>query len=258
MPIRQGGPNLTFYVTPERLALARSTHRSVNRTLLLLYSGLSMVFFTIGVALALTGRGSLWGMLAVGAAFLALALLLRFTTQRSLRLAERSLASDGSTQFVVTPSALQVGNTLLPYERITFLAAHHEDTEDLSDQRGPGAAIGSAQRRKLIQDGAKSAISLAIGVDQARSINAPEGLINPLRTLPKRGDDPGRIDVAFGAYFTAPDLEALLGAVYQATSGQAFPIATISGTLNWATVTTSACEPRPEINETFRNVLAPN
>ena len=272
-----GAQALTISTTRERVELARRTHRSVTRTLFTIFCILAAVIFGVGIPLAVNGRASLWGVIGVGAVFVIFPFFVALSNSKIERTAERYLASDGETQFVVGPTSLVVGDTVLPYERMTYLYANAEGEEysnggirgeimayrmDLTDQRPTagraiGSRIGTAQRKKLYRDGAKSGISLAIGIDQKSTISAPKGVINELKTLPKRGDDPGRIDVPFGAYLTLEELHLLLGAVYQATGGIAFPIALVSGALNWASATTAAGDTRETIWKEFATLVPP-
>lgn len=266
----------TVSTTPERVALARRTHRRVDRTLSITMGGVAAVILLAGIPLSLRGSASLPGVLIVAAAFLVLAVLMVGFSTRTLRNAERFLAADGVTYFSVGAAGLMIGDTEVPYERITCMFAHVEGEQyssggargeamayrmELSEDRpGPGRAIGRAvgtsQRRQLYREGAKSTISLAIGVDRKSEIRAPEGLIDGLRALPKRGEDPGRIDVPFGAYFGVGELRGLFRAVREAIGGTAFPIAIVSGALNWAQATAAACESREKIWEELPSIAA--
>lgn len=257
--------------SPERVALARRAHRSVKRTLFIIFGILALAIFLLGLFLSSVGRTSLAGIIGITAVFVAFPCFTALSVNRMERKAERFLATDGATQFSVGAQALTVGDTVLPYERITMMYAKAEGEQyssggirgevmayrmDLSENRpGPGravgAAIGSRLRRRLYREGAKSTISLTIGVDHASSIAAPEGVMNGLRSLPKRGDDPGRIDVPFGAYLDFNDLQVLLGAVHRATEGRAFPIGVVSGAMNWEMALAAACEPRQKIWDEF-------
>lgn len=262
-------PPTAIATTAERVALARQTHRSVSLALGVVLGVVAAVVLAAGIPLSMSGRASLVGVLVVAACFVAVALLMVRSISRTLRDAERILAADGTTCFVVGEHALTVGTTAVPYERITCVYAHVADEEyssgglageamahrvGLTDDRptlgrAVGAAIGARQRRKLYRDGAKSTISLMIGVDRKADLCKPKGLVNDLKTLPMRGDDPGRIDIPFGAYFGTGELETLLGALHRATGGTAFPIAIVAGSLNWAQARTAPCETRDTIWE---------
>ena len=226
----------------------------MTRTFFVVFFILAAIILGIGVTLSLNGRASLIGVIVVGVVFVLVPFFVAMSNSKIERKAERVLAADGQTQFVVGQTALTVGDAVVPYERITFMYASAEGEVysnggirgeamayrmDLSSERptvgrAVGARIGTAQRKKLYRDGAKSAISLAIGVDQKSTIVAPEAFVNHSRHCRNEATTLDRIDVPFGAYHGAGELEALLGAVYQATGGRAFPIAIIAGTLNWA------------------------
>ena len=267
---------ITFSVAPERLKLARRTHQSVSRTLAVAMGTLALVIAVLGSLLSQQGTTSLPGSLAVAAAFAVCAVFMVWSTSKTLRRAERFLAADGATLFVVGPTSLRVADFEIPYERITCMYAQVEGETysaggirgevmayrmDLSEDRPtPGRAvgtrIGNTQRRKLYRDGAKSAISLAIGIDKKATLQVPEGVINPLKLLPHRGADPGRIDVPFGAFLSDVELQQLLGSVHGATGGNAFPIMIVSGILDWATASTSVCETRATIWEGYSAFIA--
>lgn len=222
---------------------------------MLLFSVLTGVILASGIPLALNGRGSLVGVIVVAAAMFTTGLLVRAVTNKSMRVAERYLATDGVTQLVVGPQALVVADTVVPYERITCLYVNVEQEVYSSGRNlGAGGKIGTNMRHKLFAEGAKSGITLAIGVDKKAVIAAPEGFINPLRALPKRGDDAGRIDVPFGAFLPVEELQPLLNAVHKATGGQMFPIKVVSGAINWALATNAPSETREKIWEESRNL----
>lgn len=266
MPAHRTSEGLAITTTQDRVPLARTAHRAVIRNFFVIFCILAAVILAIGVPLSFTGRTSLPGIVVVAVAFLAVPVLVRASIRRMERKAERFLAADGATQFVVGERALRIADTEIPYERITCVFAYPEGEQyssgglrgevmaarmDLTADRptagrAVGARIGTAQRRRLYRDGAKSAIQMMIGVDGKAAIAAPEGFINPLRTLPHRGEDPGRIDVPFGAYLAVDDLETLLSELVRA-SGGAFPVGVVSGALDWATATTSAAETREGI-----------
>lgn len=257
------------------MELARRTHRSVKRTLGITFVLLAAVILIAGVYLSQSGQASFWGVIGVAAVFLAVPFAMAATISKTERDAERFLAADESTQFVVGPSSLVVGDTVVPYERITCMYANAESEQyssggirgeamayrmGLSENqptagRAVGAAIGTGQRRKMYREGAKSAISLTIGIDQKSTIAAPAGMVNQLKTLPKRGDDPGRIDIPFGAYLSTDDLEVLLGAVHRATGGTAFPIAIVAGVMNWSAAQAATCETREKIWEELPSLV---
>lgn len=253
------------------MELARRTHRSVKRTLFITFAVLAAVILTAGLYLSQSGQASFWGVIGVAVAFVAVPFGMAAVISKIERDADRFLAADGSTQFVVGPSALAVGDIVVPYERITCMYANAEGEQyssggirgeamayrmGLSENRptagrAVGAAIGTAQRRKLYREGAKSAISLTIGIDQKTTIAAQKGMINQLKMLPQRGDDPGRIDIPFGAYLSTDELEVLLGAVHRVTGGTAFPIAIVGGVMNWSSAQASPSETRDKIWEEF-------
>lgn len=260
---------------PERVSRARRAHRSVIRIFFIVYGLLAAGILLTGLFLANLGRASGWGIVVVAAVFLAIPFLATSSILRMERKAERFVAADGATQFVVGAQALAVADVVVPYERITMMYAKAEGEQYSAggirgevmayrmglaeDRPGPGravgAVIGSRLRRKLYRDGAKSTISLTIGIDRASTIAAPEGMVNGLRALPKRGDDPGRIDIPFGAYLDFDDLQTLLGAVHRATGGSVFPIGVVSGVMNWELALAAACEPRQKIWEEFPTLL---
>lgn len=201
MPLQSDAQALTITTTHERVELARRTHRSVTRTFFVVFFILAAIILGIGVTLSLNGRASLIGVIVVGVVFVLVPFFVAMSNSKIERKAERVLAADGQTQFVVGQTALTVGDAVVPYERITFMYASAEGEVysnggirgeamayrmDLSSERptvgrAVGARIGTAQRKKLYRDGAKSAISLAIGVDQKSTIVAPEGFVNHSR-----------------------------------------------------------------------------
>lgn len=239
---------------------------------------LAAVIMVVGGLLSTSGRASLAGSIVVGVVFLLVPVLMHLSIARMQKRAERFVAGDGTTLFAVGPDSLRVADVVIPYDRITCLlanpaleeysnggvrgevmAARLGLTEDRPTfGRAIGSRVGTKQRRRLYRDGAKSGIELVIGVDRKAEIDAPEGAINALRTLPHRGDDPGRIDVPFGAYLTITDLEDLLAAVYRASGGQRFPIGIVTGTMNWATATTAPAETREVIWQEAEKALAAN
>lgn len=251
VPIKQEQENTVLFVEPERVGLARRTHRSVNRTMFIIFGILVAIILVCGIWLSFSGRTSFWGIIAIAAVFVAFPFIVAATNRKLERDAERFVVADGTTQIIVGKHALTIADTVIPYEYITFVYGTAQGEYyssggirgevmakrlDLTENRptigrGVGSMVGTAQRRKLYRDGAKSAVSLAIGVNGKSTLNAPDGLINPLRTLPRKGDDPGRIDMPFGAYQSNAELEALLGAIALANN-QAFPVGIVSGVLD--------------------------
>lgn len=268
-------PDVTISTTAERVARARATHRSVSRTLTVIFLTLAVVVAALGFLLSLNGKASLPGSLVVAAVFAVIPGLVGLSLRRMERNAERFLGTDGVTQFVVGNDGLRVGPVEIPYSRITCIYATVTGEEysgggrrgeamatrlDLAEDRpgigrAVGGQVGTLQRRRLYRDGAKSTISLMIGVDQKATLGAPVGFINALRTLPQRGDDPGRIDVPFGAYLGTAELEILLEALWSRTHGD-FPLGVVSGAGDWASATTSAAETRDSIREESERLLA--
>ena len=275
MGIRQTVQGVVVATTPERVALARRAHRSAKRTFFIVFFVLAGLFLPIGLFLASRGQATIWSVVLVTAILVVIPFLAALPITRMERKAELFLAADGATQFVVGAQSLTIGDLVVPYERITMVYAQARGEYysgggirgealayrlDLANDRpGPGRAagaiIGTRLRRKLYREGAKSTISLAIGIDRAQTIAAPAGVVSPLKALPKRGDDPARIDVPFGAYLGFDELEALLGTLFRATSGTAFPIGVVSGVMNWEMALASACDPRQEIWERFPSLV---
>ncbi len=269
---------LVLCVPSERIALARKTHASVARSMFIWFGVVSAVILIAGVSLALNDRASLPGVIVVALGFLVVPWVMAATLRKSLARAMLFVGSDGSTQVVVDDSGIRVADVLLPYERITFVVGTVEGEVysdgglrgeamayrlDLADERptlgrAVGVRVGTGARKKLYREGAKSTISLSIGIDCASTIDAPAGMVNQLRTLPHRGEDPGRIDMPFGAFLSNEQLEQLLGTIYQRTQGTRFPIGIVAGALDWASVTTSAAETREEIWRSCDRVITAN
>ena len=267
---------LVVTVAPERMALAEGAHRSVTRMMFILFGALVAVILATGIPLSLGGRTWLPGILIIAAVFAAFPFIVAWTNSRTLARAKMYVSRDGSTQIVVDTEGMRIADTYLPYERITFVAATVkgetysmggipgemmawqvgavDDRPGLS--RIGGALIGSVLRRKLYRDGAKSTLFLTIGVDQKSRLDAPEGFINGLRALPKRGDDPGRIDMPFGAFLEARELEYVIGVIHHLSGGGQFPAGFVFGDLNWSCVQADACEPREVIWKKFSELFA--
>jgi len=225
--------------------------------------------------LSWNGRASLWGSIAVSALFLVIAGVIWLWARRIERRAERFLSRDGQTLLIVGPHSVRVGDLEIPLERSTCvfanpalesysdggmrgerMAARLDLTENRpSIGRGIGVLAGNQQRRRMYRDGAKSGIEVAIGVERIATLGAPDGMINRLRTLPHRGEDPGRIDLPFGAYLGTGDLERFLQALSVVLQGRA-PIAVATDTLTWAGLITSAAESRDRISAEVDAVLA--
>ena len=234
---------LVVRVPRERVELARTTHRAIIRTFFLIFVILAVVILGGGVALSLTGTTSRPGVLVVGVLFLVVPFLMRAWILRAETRGERSLGSDGVTLLRLEPAALTVGDVTIPWERVTCIYAQ---TPGEVYSTGGGTRTGSGLRQRMYREGALSTINLAIGVDQAATLNAPEGVINPMRTLPKSGADSGRIDIPFGAYLGADDFGALWPAL-EAIARERFPAKIVTGDLAWASATASAAGTREKI-----------
>lgn len=217
----------------------------------------------------------LLGSLFICVVFIVAAALIPVQIRRMERKAESFIGSDGETLFVVGNESLTIGDAVIPYERITMICAKIEGeryssgsrgeamayrlnlTEDrLNPGRAVGAFIGSGQRRKMYRQGAKSDIRFYVGVDQKSTLRVPERMMNNLKAYPKRGDDPGRIDVPFGAYLGPQELVQLLNTVHEVTAGAAFPVALIDEGMSWNDAMFAACEPRGKIWEEYARIEA--
>ncbi len=267
---------LVVTVPPERLALAEKAHRSVTRTMFIIFGVLVAVILGAGIPLSNIGRTSLIGILIIAAVFLAFPFLVAWSNSRTLAKAKAFVSRDGSTQVVVDPQGVRIADTFIPFERITYAAATISGEQYSMGgipgelmawrigaidsrpgfSRVGGAMAGTALRKKLYRDGAKSTISLAIGVDRRSTISAPEGFIDQLKTLPKRGEEPGRVDMPFGAFLNAQEIEYVLGVMHHFTQGRMFPTGFVSGDWNWASVTTAAGETRQKIQAQFAELFA--
>lgn len=266
--------DFSISVPHEHIASTRRTHRAVARTLAGWMHGLTTVILIVGLYMVWRDDSSIFlGSLFICALFIACGILFPLQIRRLERKAERYISADGETLFSVSDRALTIGDAVIPYERITMICAKVEGERyfsglrgeamayrlDLTDDRlNPGRAIGSrvgsAQRRKMYREGAKSDIRLYVGVDQKRTLRVPDGMMNNLTAYPKRGDDPGRIDVPFGAYLGPQELVQLLHAVREATAGTAFPIALIDEGMSWNDAMFAACEPREKIWEEYARI----
>ncbi|MGO1538406.1 MAG: hypothetical protein ACTHZ9_02255 [Leucobacter sp.] len=145
MAIEQHEQQLVVFTPAERVELARRTHRSVKRTLGITFVLLAAVILIAGVYLSQSGQASFWGVIGVAAVFLAVPFAMAATISKTERDAERFLAADESTQFVVGPSSLVVGDTVVPYERITCMYANAESEQYSSGgirRRGHGVPHG--------------------------------------------------------------------------------------------------------------------
>lgn len=267
---------LVICVPSERVALARKTHASATRTAFIWFGALAAIVLIAGVWLASARRAPLAGVLVIGLGVLAIPALFAATNRRCLARAMLFVGSDCTTQLVADNHGLRIADVFLPYERITFLGGtvageHYANGglcgEAIADQmeieakpptttRALGVRRNDTSRKKMQRKGAKSTVSLAIGIDQASTIRAPKGMIYPLRALGNGVNDPGRIDMPFGAFLSAEQLELLLGTVYQKTAGKMFPIGIVAGAPDWQTVTARAVNTRDEIWRTFDGLIA--
>ena len=241
------------------------------------FGALASIVLIAGVWLASTRRAPLAGVLVLGLGLLAVPALFAATNRRCLSRAMLFVGSDCTTQLVADNQGLRIADVFLPYERITFLGGtvaggHYANGglcgEVMADQveieakpptttRALGVRVTDTSRKKLQRKGAKSNVSLAIGIDQASTIRAPKGMICPLRAAGNGVNDPGRIDMPFGAFLSAEQLELLLGTVYQKTAGKMFPIGIVAGAPEWETVTARAVDTRDEIWRTFDTLIVP-
>lgn len=260
----------------ERVALARKTHASATRTAFIWFGALASFVLIAGIWLAGTRRAPLAGVLVLGLGLLAIPVLFAATNRRCLSRAMLFVGSDCTTQLVADNQGLRIADVFLPYERITFLGGTVVGEqyangglcgEVMADQmeieatpptttRALGVRVNETSRKKLQRKGAKSTVSLAIGVDQASTIRAPKGMICPLRAADGGESDPGRIDMPFGAFLSVEQLELLLGTVYQKTGGKQFPIGIVPCARDWETVMAQAVDTRAEIWRTFDRLIA--
>lgn len=259
--------SLVLSTTANRLALTRKTHRSVITVFSCIFLALASVILASGLFLAHRGEASTPGVVTMAVAFLGFPLLAALSILKMERRSERFLAADGVTLLRADDRGITVADAFIPYERITCLYASAElelyssggisgemmaHRLGLSEGRPPlgraaGALIGTGQRKRLYRDGAKSAITLLVGVDRMSSLNAPEGMLVKVPLTPQDGDDPGRLVMPFGAYLDFSDLELLLGTVHQRTGGQLFPLGVVDGTLNWASAHVGPSDTREKI-----------
>ncbi|MDI6022740.1 hypothetical protein QBL02_04190 [Leucobacter sp. UT-8R-CII-1-4] len=266
---------LVICVPSERVALARKTHASATRKVFICFGALAAIVLIAGVWLAWTRRAPLAGALLLGLGLLAIPAVFAATNRKCLSRAMLFVASDCTTQLVADNHGLRVADVFLPYERITFLSGtvagdHYADGglcgEAMADQmeieakpptttRALGVRVRDDSRKKLQRKGAKSTVTLAIGIDQASTIHAPKGMICQLRAAGNGVNDPGRIEMPFGAFLSVEQLELLLGTVYQKTGGKKFPIGIVAGAPDWQTMTARAVDTRDEIWRTFDQLV---
>lgn len=266
---------LVICVPSERVTLARKTHASATRTLFIWFGALAATVLIIGIWLAGARRAPLAGVLLLGLGLLAVPVIFAATNRRCLSRAMLFVGSDCTTQLVADNQGLRIADVFLPYERITFLGGtvdgdHYANGglcgESLAEQmeieskpptttRALGVRVREDSGKKLQRKGAKSNVTLAIGLDQASTIRAPKGMICQLRSVGSRVNDPGRIDMPFGAFLSVEQLELLLGTVYQKTAGKMFPIGIVAGATDWQTATARAVDTRDEIWRTFDQLI---
>lgn len=274
MAVAQTSQGVVIATTPQRVDQARRTHQRVIRRGFIIFGIVVAVLLGVGIPLSVSGTTSLVGILVLAAVFALIPVGILWSTRRLERRAERFLAADGATVIVVGQEALTVADVVVPYERITLVYANTEQEHYSSGgARGAGAVeradltqgatsagnvagakIGTGMRRALYREGAKSGIEVVIGVDHVSSLDVPDGFVNRLASLPKRGEEPGRIDVPFGAYLGIEDLRGFLEAVTAATDGQLFPVGVVNGTLDWAAAQSSAAETREKIRDEFAGI----
>ncbi len=113
---------LCLATTPDRVALARRTHRSVVRSFVLLYGALAAVVLFAGLVLAPRLTSGV-GVCLVAAALLLVPLALGLWARKAERRGELFLAADGTTVIRADAHGVSVAGVELPYERTTCLYA---------------------------------------------------------------------------------------------------------------------------------------
>ncbi len=260
--------------TPDRVELARKTHRSVVIKLGIIMAILAAVILTAGIYLSGRGEASLSGILIIAGAFLAMIWVYWWVNRREVAKAERFLAADGATQFRITDQALTVGDTAFPFAQITGIFFNLEleiyssggitgqamsrrlhMSEDNIMGTAVGVRAGTKLRRQLYQDGAKSWAWMTLGVEDRDTIAPSSFAINPMRSLPKSSLGRGRIDIPVGAYLTRDDLVVLFEALEPRAASYNFPMGVVSGVINWAQAQTMLSRSRDEIWDEAKTVI---
>lgn len=249
-------PAVRVAITSERVALARKTHGSVLRFMIIVFGILIAALLGVGIPLSLSGRASLVGLLIVALIFALVPVLVWWTNKRTLTRAERFLARDGETVLSVGPDSITIADIVVPFEKVTCVYFNLEkEVYGGTVAKGVGGRMGTGQRRKLYSDGAKSWGELMIGVQDRTAIEAPEGFINPLRTLPKSGFDSGRIDIPFGALLNRADVDVFLGALQEPAARHGIPHGVVTGIMNWSNAQVGAADAPDKIRADAAGLL---